>query len=213
MGIPPSGPGRLSTVDFKRNPASLTLPSSKMKLLLVTIVIFAAIHYGQADETACDLEVFDHNGMEKFREMDCESYMENGQFNIPTKMCKMAAFGIGNGLTTDEEWVRYRDAETEEEANEAAYVLMNNLENGMELRGEQGSVETRQQMVMSTSTFLWTLVNSPSTSRIQYPIWLNQVSATDAFAMETPGSLRETCKMELAWSRFSRIEREKKLTT
>ena len=71
-------------------------------------------------------------------------------------MCKMAAFGIGNGLTTDEEWVRYRDAETEEEANEAASVLMNNMESsqfgkwhgtqrgtrkrGDEAAGEQGRI-------------------------------------------------------------------------
>ena len=75
----------------------------------------------------------------------------------------MAAFGIGNGLTTDEEWVRYRDAETEEEANEAASVLMNNMESsqfgkwhgtqrgtrkrGDETAGEQGLSIVAQHVV------------------------------------------------------------------
>ena len=54
-----------------------------MKLVLVVIVIFAAIHCGHASEAACELADFDHKGMEKFWEMECESYMEDGQFNVP----------------------------------------------------------------------------------------------------------------------------------
>ena len=129
-----------------------------MKLLLVVIVIFAALHCGQASEAACELADFDYKGMEKFWEMECESYMEDGQFNVPvsvqngynlqvvlqifpwqTKVCKMAAYGIGNGYTTEEEWATFRDAESEEAATEAAQVILINLGQGQSgFAGEPG---------------------------------------------------------------------------
>ena len=42
----------------------------------------------------------------------------------------MAAYGIGNGYTTEEEWTTFRDAESEEAATEAAQVILINLKQG-----------------------------------------------------------------------------------
>ena len=51
----------------------------------------------------------------------------------------MAAYGIGNGYTTEEEWATFRDAESEEAATEAAQVILINLGQGQSgFAGEPG---------------------------------------------------------------------------
>ena len=54
-----------------------------MKLLFVTIVIFAAVHCGQANDTACKLADDMDKNMEMFWELGCDEYMETDQFNQP----------------------------------------------------------------------------------------------------------------------------------
>ena len=56
-----------------------------MKLLFVTIVIFAAIHYGQANDTACTLADNMDKNMEMFWKLKCNEYLDSDEdeFNPP----------------------------------------------------------------------------------------------------------------------------------
>merc|ERR1712038_707880 len=71
--------------------------------------------------------------MEMFWEFKCDEYMETDQFNEPSRVCYVAAFGTAYGFTTEEEWTRFKEAfenNAEDEANDAANVIVNNWKTG-----------------------------------------------------------------------------------
>jgi len=109
-----------------------------MKLLLATIFIIAAIHYGHGitlneHTTACDVSKAFEGAMDKTEDMECHLRLTNGgpdglgynaKFNPTARICYMTAFAIAEeyGQDLEQAWDDFLSG-TDADANAAGTIM------------------------------------------------------------------------------------------